>query len=54
MTSVFFLDIWKVASDGFEQVGLGDDALEAAVLVDDRHYARRHFLELLQDLEDRV
>ena len=42
----------KIAGYGFEQVGLGDDAFERAIFVEDHGEAHRRLLELLQHFED--
>ena len=47
------LVVGQVARQGLQQVGLRDDAFEAAVLVDDDGQPHRRLLEELQHLEDR-
>ena len=53
MSGLLALDVRQVAGDGFKEIGLGDDAVEAAIFVDDDCQADRRLLEPLEHSEDR-
>src|SRR4029077_5387375 len=44
--------VWQGTGDGFEQIGLGHDAVGAAIFVDDDRQAGRSLLELVKNTED--
>src|SRR5918999_3018594 len=48
-----FAFVGKLPGDGFQQIGAGDDALEAALLIDDQGELGGGALELVQGIEHR-
>jgi hypothetical protein len=50
---LFAFDLGQFACDSLKQVGLGDDALQHAVFIEDRRQTNRRTLELLEHAEDR-
>lgn len=50
---LFAFCVGQVTGNGFEEIGLGNDPVEAAILVNDDSETDRRFLELFEDPEDR-